>query len=275
MKTLRCFCLTLFISLFTLTLFAQNNQFAVVDYMRVPEGGTSAYMEVEQKVWKPMHQEWANQGKILGWYLYQVPYPGGTDAEYQYVTVRIYSNMAQLENPMSDMDAIFKKVHPGKKMDDVGPKTLASRDLVKSYGFYGWEAFGDPNLTEPAKILQIVKFKIPMDKWEAYQEMETNFYHPTHKAEIKAGTRAGWSGWQLVRPMSTTGEYQFVAVDSYKDWKQYTSQNPEGLYEKVLSKNELEMRDKMFGNIVEGMSTEEWRLIDYVEAPVSATSSNN
>lgn len=65
-------------------------------------------------------------------------------------------------------------------MEEIGKKTMASRDLIKSYGFRRWGAFGDTKLTEPAKILQIVKFNISMDKWDTYQEMEKKYYHPTH-----------------------------------------------------------------------------------------------
>lgn len=75
--------------------------------------------------------------------------------------------------------------------------------------------------------------------------------------------------------MSTTGEYQFVAVDAFKDWKQYTTPNPKGLYEKVFSGNELELRDDMFMAVINGMSLEEWHLVDYVERPLSTTTSSN
>lgn len=52
---------------------------ALIDYMKVPEGGDAEYLKVEQEIWKSMHQEWVNQGKMTGWYLWSIPYPGGTN----------------------------------------------------------------------------------------------------------------------------------------------------------------------------------------------------
>lgn len=271
MKTFKCFLLTLSMSLLFIQVNAQTNMFAAVDYMKLPEGGNSDYLKIEKEVWKPMHQEWVNQGKLLGWYLYAVPYPGGTSAEYHYVTVRLYDNLANLDNPMEDMEAVFKKVHPGKSMETIGEKTMASRDLVKTYGYSRWKSFGDPNATEPDKYLQMVSFQVPMDKWDDYREMETKYYHPTHQAEVAAGYRSGWAGWQLRMPFDSDGPVQFVAVDHYKDFAQATKPIPDSVYKDVFQGDEMEKRDKMFEETVTSISVEEWRLVDYVERPPVTT----
>ena len=266
MKTIK-FITTLFaLMAISFTLFSQDLRIAMVDYMRVPAGGSSDYVQLEKEVWKPMHQEWVKQGKMVGWYLYRIPYPGGTDAEYHYATVRVYDDLADIESPMSDMEDVFKKVHPGKDLDKLGKETMASRDLVKTYAFSRWEAFYAKDITEPTKVIQMVSFKVPMDKWDAYMEMERKYYHPTHKAEMGAGTRAGWAGWILRRPMGTKAGFQFVAVDHFKDWAQYTKRNPEGLFDQVFENNELEYRDRLFNETAEIVNIEEWRLVDYVQS---------
>ncbi|NUQ25902.1 MAG: hypothetical protein HUU34_18290 [Saprospiraceae bacterium] len=248
---------------------AAQQRIALVDYMKVPEGGEGEYLEVEQKIWKAMHQEWVNQGKLESWSLWRIPFPGGTDAEYHYATVQIYTDPAQLGNVMSDMNAVFTKVHPGKNLDEFAKRTMASRDLVKSQRFWSWKSFFDPKLDAPTKYLTVVGFYIEMDKWNAYQEMETKHFHPTHQAEINAGFRAGWEGWQLDRPFGMDQPYQFVAVDHYKDWNQYIKQKPEGFYDKLMSKEEYAKRDQLFFETVRLVSLEEWRLVD-ITAPAPA-----
>lgn len=235
---------------------------AMVDYMKVPEGGDAEYLKVEQEIWKPMHQEWVNQGKMAGWYLWSIPYPGGTNAEYHYATVRIYTDLKQIEAPMTDMEGVFKKVHPGMDANKAFERTLASRDLVKTYAFSNWAGFHDTTQTEDSKYITVVYFKIPMKNWEAYQEMERKYYHPTHKAEMEAGCRSGWEGWQLQRPFGMDQPFQFVAVDYYKDWNQYIKPKPEDLYKKALPEADLKRRNQVFYDTAELVNLEEWRFVD-------------
>lgn len=262
MKTVKC----LFPFLFLITLFwstaAHGQRFAIVDYMKVPEGGNNEYVSVERDIWKPMHQEWVDQGKMESWALWRIPYPGGTGAEYHYATVQIFDDPKTMENRMDDMEAVFKKVHPGMDADKAFARTEASRDLVKTYAFYNWEQFGDTTQTEPSTYLTVVYFKIPMDKWDTYQEMEKKYFHPTHKAEIEAGCRSGWSGWQLIRPFGMDQSCQFVAVDAYKDWAQFMKPHPKGLNEKVLSADDLQKRDQVFNETAVLANLEEWRLVE-------------
>jgi hypothetical protein len=270
MKTIRLFLMACLITLF-MSGNAQNTTFALVDFMRVPENDLGKYVQLEKDIWKPMHQEWINQGKLDSWSLWKVPYPGGTNAEYHYVTVRLYSNSADVENPMQDMDAVFKKVHAGKDMNKLATETLASRDLVKTFGFSRWGSFFDPKQTEPSKILTVVSFNIPMDKWATYQEMEKKYFHPTHKAEIEAGYRSGWEGWQLQRPFGMNHPYQFVAVDHYKDWSQFTKPKPESIYKNAISEDDLKKRNALFYETVKLVNFEEWHLVDFVNKKPAAT----
>lgn len=269
MKFLKFIALLLFFFAFSGMIKAQEVRVALVDYMKVPPGAEGDYLEVEREMWKPVHQELINQGKLAGWFLYRIPYPGGTNAGYHYATVRIFNDMAQLENPGSGLGAAFEKAHPGKDGDAMFEKTIQSRDLVKTHGFASWHSFMSEDLEGPTEIIDVVYFKIPMDKWDAYQEMETKYFHPTHKAEMKAGTRAGWEGWILRRPFGASMPYTHVAVDHFKNWEQYTKPNPKGLFKEVFSGNELELRDDMFNATAKLVKLEEWRLVDFVMAPSS------
>ena len=243
---------------------SQDWRSALVSFMKVQPGAEGDYVQLEQEVWKPIHEELIKAGKLDSWSLWAIPYPGGTDAEYHFATVNIYNSGAQLENPGDGILEAFQKAHPGKDWEKAAEQTLKSRDLVKTHGIVSWEWFGDPNMTGPPGILNVVYFDVPIDKWDAYQEMERKYFHPTHKAEIEAGTRAGWEGWQLRMPMGESMPYDFVAVDQYKDWAQYTKDNPEGLFEGVMTERELNHREDVFNETARLVKLEEWRLIEFV-----------
>lgn len=248
-----------------------QTQIALVDYMKVPEGGNAAYEAMEKELWKPMHQELVDQGACEGWFLYSIPYPGGTDAEYHYATVRLYSDISQIESPLSNLEELFNKVHPNMDAAEMTEKTLSSRDLVKTYRASNWKSVMSETFDGPSNLIQLVYFHVPMHNWTAYQEMEEKYFLPTHKKEMETGYRYGWAGWMMERPMGMNHPYQFVAVDHYKDWDQYTKQIPQDLYEGVFAGDELKKRDEIFYKTVKMVNLEEWHLIDYVmEMPLGS-----
>lgn len=272
MKIVKCLLSSVLFFICLLPVSSQNIV-AIVSYMKVPTGGVGNYLEVEQDYWKPMHQEWANEGNLLAWYLFRVPYPGGTEAPYHFVTVHLYPNMEQAGSTMGNMSTVFAKVHPGKDMNDVMERTLASRDLTRTYMTQRWKAFSDPDLEEMPTIQQMVYFEVPMDKWQDYMEMEEKYFHPTHQAEIDAGYRAGWSGWIMQMPFGEDQPFQFAAVDVYKDWEQYSKNIPASVYEGVISEEDYAKRNELFAETVTLKYGEIWRLVDYVLAP-SSTGTN-
>ena len=48
---------------------AQGQAIVTVDYMKVAPGQDDAYLQVEQKMWKPIHEARVKAGNALGWYL--------------------------------------------------------------------------------------------------------------------------------------------------------------------------------------------------------------
>lgn len=103
------------------------SKYIEVDYMRSKPNGN--YVDVEQKLWKPIHQERVKDGSLDGWALYELTLPGGTLYPYDYATVNSVSTLAAMENPFTE--ALFRRVHPNTSLTDIGNRTEAGRDLVR------------------------------------------------------------------------------------------------------------------------------------------------
>ena len=185
--------LFLLILSFPLLLLGQDFRAAYVDFMYVPEGMSGAYVTMEQEIAKPIHQEAVNQGRMVSWSLWAIPFPGGTEADYHFATVRIYENMDQIKQA-GEFGDLAEKVHAGKNMEEMTARIWETRDLVKTHRLFSWERFMDEDLTEPPGFIQVVYFDVPGGQQEAYQNMERDLYHPLHKKEIEIGKRAGWEG---------------------------------------------------------------------------------
>ncbi|HKJ42684.1 MAG TPA: hypothetical protein VKA27_11360 [Sunxiuqinia sp.] len=108
----------------------QPVKYLQVNFMKVKPGGESAYVANEQKVWKPVHQEFVKNGTRAGWSIWQTLYPNGAGEPYQYVTVDDYNSFAQLGQ--ADFQAAFKKAHGDEDVSELLKETDQARTLEKS-----------------------------------------------------------------------------------------------------------------------------------------------
>lgn len=99
-----------------------------VAYMDVPAGGSADYLSVEQDLWKSMHEATLGTGGKVGWVLYSLVLPAGTDYPYNYGTANFYTS---LDTGMSFSEAA-EIAHPGTPSALIENATAESRDLVKS-----------------------------------------------------------------------------------------------------------------------------------------------
>ncbi|MDR8392864.1 hypothetical protein NC796_17035 [Aliifodinibius sp. S!AR15-10] len=248
-----------------MSLLGQDFRAALVDFMYVPEGMGAAYVSMEQEIAKPVHQEAVDQGRMVSWSLWQIPFPGGTQAEYHYATVRIYENVEQLKTA-NEFGALIEKVHAGENMDELIAKVWETRDLVKTHRLFSWEQFADDDLSGPPGFIQVVYFDVPLGEEEAYQNMERDLYHPLHKKEIEIGKRAGWEGWALNQPFGNSVPYSHVAVDMYNDVDQFVMDyDYEAIVDEVHPNKTSEYITDVFLNTVDLVRIEQWQLVDYVQ----------
>lgn len=103
---------------------------AVFNYFKQPEGKTRAdHTKMEQDIWKPIHAARVKDGTMKGWILMGLNMPFGSSQPYDMATIDVYTDMKQMLAPW--FDAYFKKVHPGKNMDQLMKQTEDTTNLVK------------------------------------------------------------------------------------------------------------------------------------------------
>ena len=100
-----------------------------VDYMKVAPGKGQAYADLEQE-WRPLHQERIRAGKIAWWARYDVRFPGGDSAEYNYVTVTAFNRFQDMENSLPQ--EMVSKALQGKDVEGFWGRTDAARSMVRT-----------------------------------------------------------------------------------------------------------------------------------------------
>ncbi len=101
-----------------------------VNFMHIPTGKWDDYIKMEKELAKPVHQEQINNGHRAGWGLYTIEFPYGAEMKYNAATVDYFNKWGDVT--ADDMSAMWKKVHPGKSIDEVGKTIEAARTLVRN-----------------------------------------------------------------------------------------------------------------------------------------------
>ena len=107
---------------------AKPARFLTVESMRVPAGGDDAYLAVE-KLWRKIHEVRIKEGTLSNWGLLTRVFPGGSDYPYGYATINGYSRFKDVVG--LDLAGLTTRATLGMSVDELGDKTVKSRDLAR------------------------------------------------------------------------------------------------------------------------------------------------
>lgn len=104
-------------------------KYRVENFMKIPSGGWDAWVEMESKFVKPVHEKNIAMGNRAGWVLGFMILPRGESGEYDASTVDFY-------NTWEDMDKnegkAWKEVYPDLSQGDIGRRIEGTRKLVRT-----------------------------------------------------------------------------------------------------------------------------------------------
>lgn len=212
------------------------------------------YVQLEEDVWRPMHQYLVNQGRRESWALYRVMY--GDRSRCDYYTVTTYSGDDQL-NAEPNYGEAFEAVHEGKNIAQAMSRTLASREHVST------ELWMLIDRTEIRPHRFAIVNKMYAEDPIAYETMESDVFKGGHQALIDSGHRAGWAVYSLVSPIGTSIPYNYGTVDLVNDL------SPVPMAEAMLAANpdrDLDAMHELLG-LRDHVLSETWQLVAATDAP--------
>ncbi len=106
----------------------EKGDYLYVNFMKVHNA--TDWINLEQKIWKPMAEAWVKDGSMHGWNVNQLVLPAGTDLKYQGVSIDVFPSWdaAMKAQPVADT---FKKLHPGMSLDATFDNLAKARDLAR------------------------------------------------------------------------------------------------------------------------------------------------
>lgn len=244
------------------TCLAQEEEpiYTVVNFMKVKQGGGADYVNMEKTYWKPIHQELVKEGKILGWYLYGIPYTG-TDDEYNYVTVTHVKGSSNMEEEWYRTE-LLTKVHPEMELQEFISKTLESRELVRNR-LLQWTLQSFPDTPREPNRYAVVNYQKSIPEFN-YYGLRSDHVKPAFDIAVKEGKVGGWGLWVTIFPSGDELGYNWISADFYDKFDQIgaygwddiiTRANPD-----IKNINELNSKLQSSRDFVK---TELWKLVDY------------
>lgn len=254
----------LFACLLSITVFGQDQEpvYVQVDYMKPFEGKSADYVSMEREIYKKIHEERIKSGEIVAWYLYQVRYPSGSGAEYDYVTVTVFGNFASMDDNVVEYETIVNRAHPDKTLEEVAKYATDTRKLVRSEVFKSLGYMPD-RLKEPDGSILVDYMKVEPTRQSQYLKMEEMIWEPLHKERMKRGHINSWGLYELLFPGGLNHPYSHCTVTGFSGWEDISDSWPEDIWETVHpsgSQGDLEERAHEVRDLV---SSQIWKLIDY------------
>jgi hypothetical protein len=108
-------------------------RYLVVNFMDAPAGAGEEYLAAESEIWKPIHQNRIDAGRMSGWAIYSLILPRGEAMHYNFGTVDFFNDPNDVVGTVDD--ATIRASHPDAseaEIEDMMNRTLEARSIYKS-----------------------------------------------------------------------------------------------------------------------------------------------
>lgn len=248
---------------------AQTNNkpvFVSFTYMKTTPGKYNDYLKLVQTQIKNFQKYQLQQGAQLGWYLYQVLMPTGTEADYNIVSVTVSTDLQQLMDPLVSSREIMKKANPQmteQQLDSLPGVIAATRNIVKREIYL--HQSGTTETGPPAKYAEVDFMSPVQGKGAEYAKMEIDKFLPVHQQRMALGALKGWRFARKVMPASTDDPYPYITVNFYDNIDMMI----DGKYPEAIKKAwPAEDATKLFqqiNTVKKGQMNQLWKIVEYAD----------
>lgn len=194
--------------------------YALVDFMKVPDGKDDLYQNVE-RLWERLHRVRCQEGIIKDWFLMKTQRQSGPPADYNYATVHLYDCWDKIET--INFNDAWAKVQDSFTDEDksVMEKAGEARDLVHTELWrledsalpWKWAPDGTVKQVPRKYTLGFMKSK----NGERHIELEKSFWKKIWIQSVEDGLQSNWLLWECRFPGGSLRPYDWIAVHAHTD----------------------------------------------------------
>jgi hypothetical protein len=243
---------------------ADKRQFLVIEYLKVNPAMRSNFLKLQKDVWKKVEQEKLKQGKISGWELYEVLYPAGSTAEYNYVMYHRVVGWNAIEGISEGNDDIFKKVL-SKEQIALMERSMEVEEMTKKEIWMVEDKINRAAYVPPSKYHTANFMNVVAGKWDDYMVMEKTLVKPIHEEHARTGGRAGWTLLALREPDGSARAYQAATFDFFDRWADIGATDLSDFYSQIHPGKSPEYITNQITGTRSLIRQEIRKLVDYVQ----------
>jgi hypothetical protein len=231
--------------------------YARVLFTKVEPQNVEQYLKTVKENVKPLLQLAKKNGEIADWFLYQIHH-SGTSNDYNFASVILYDSWAKTEK-LPDLNALTKQVNPKAPQTSLYTTLNGLRKIVRDELYQRVDVV-DGNVMPKYFLLSFMKPSPGM--WAEYVKLEKEIWNPIHKELTNAGTRTGWSLWELVFPGGAAHPYNFVTTNGFTDYSKMNEGNYEAAFKKAHPDKKVEDVLDRTGKSRQIVRNELWQIIE-------------
>ena len=241
---------------------SQNN-YSIIQYLKVHPSMENEYLELELEVWKKMHEARIEAGVLDGWFLFRVISPAGTKMEYNFVTVLQYNSVEKLSGHFESYGVDYTQLLSPEEIA-FALRTPEIRDLVYEEV---WVTVDEIMQSDPDKMFRYQVFNAmrmrPGSTEDDYQEIEQKYWKPMHQKRIDMKRMHGWGMYNMRIPGGTEREFHWATIDYYDDFNQYFANN-DVILQSLYGEKEMEKIGDKTDDTRDLLRAEIRELLDYI-----------
>lgn len=246
----------------------QSSSYVTLDYLEVDEGGGPELENILKNVWKPIRSEQIRRGTFAGWQLYRVEYPGGSDAEYNYVTAIFYNKWPDID--YNTTWETVRNAHPGKEkaeFQQLQQRTRDAREMVRKELVILLESVGSEKGMSVGDYVTVDLLKVPEGGDANFLQTKSNLWKPVHQALVKRGEQKSWL-LGARRFAGSNDSHNYMVFRPRGSWDQVSipPKTLRSVFSDVHSDRSTEQIYKRTRGTRELVRTEIWTLVDQVMA---------
>lgn len=193
---------------------ADDYLYMKVDYFRAAGSQISDYLEVEQEIWKPMHQERFNRGIILSWDFYAV-FAGDQADAYNYIAVNVFDDFDKID--YYDLSSIAEQVYPDINISELMERTRSSRDVVRTEVWKVDKRLFKDGQSSPQGTYATASFFKDLHKGDQSAAELLDFEADIQKERMDQDNLNSWGLYSLLYPEGHSTPYTHILINYFDD----------------------------------------------------------
>jgi len=239
---------------------SQNSFYQKIDYLKVDQNDVLDFLELQNEILKPVFQKRVKSGDILGWYFYEVKYPGGAKGDYNFVSIMTIDTLQVLQDKTpSGFDTNGLSNKEREEFFNISEVLYSEIWKVEN------EIKPGNSDAAPSRYLAMSYMNVDAGKEFDYLMLEDDYSKPIHDVRIEKDKMHRWLVTSLIMPAGTEYGYNFATANYFNNLSDIEFGFTDQLIKTAHPNTDIPELFKLIFETRDMVQHELWELVDFAE----------